>query len=106
MTTTNTAAPLVGTIIAWPTVEGEDGDIHRFSGRGEIVAHVESIFLLVRTIARDGDAEPPFMFLMDMTETGLHFFANLQDEERWFDWVTSPSEEIDAIADRWGKTRH
>jgi hypothetical protein len=68
---------LVGKIIAWPNSE----EMGRDTGHGEIVAALESPFLLVRK--RPSRDDPGYMLALGFDEPGLVFFDTQDEHDTW-----------------------
>jgi len=79
---------LVGKIVAWPNSDEMD----RLAGHGEIVAALESPFLLVRKRPSHGDAEPSYMLVLGVDEPELVFFDT---EDRHDAWLASMLNDVD-----------
>ena len=70
---------LVGKIVAWPNSDETD----RLAGHGEIVAALESPFLLVRKRSSRGDPEPSYMLVLGIDEPELAFFDTQDEHDTW-----------------------
>jgi hypothetical protein len=70
---------LVGKIVAWPNSDEMD----RLAGHGEIVAALESPFLLVRKRSSRGDPEPSYMLVLGVDEPELAFFDTQDEHDTW-----------------------
>lgn len=83
---------LVGKIVSWPNMDVEHTAIS--AGRGKVIELLESPFMLVQTVPRNGDTEPPHMMVLPITMPGLHYYNNLAEERKWYAWVCNDPEPV------------
>lgn len=94
---------LIGKIISWPNIGEIDDDDHIGCGRGEVVAILDSPFILVKRIPRKRDDEPPHMIVLPFNLRNMHIFNNLREEQKWFEWVFDTPEPVVKLVSDSGK---
>ena len=87
---------LIGKFVSWPN--SDEGEHYMANGRGDIVAVLDDSFLLIRTVAREDDDEPPRMFIISMKRHSLYFWDSLRDEETWYDWISEAGDDSPVIS--------
>jgi hypothetical protein len=85
---------LIGKFVSWPNIGDEDSSKFVGCGRGKIIAVIGSKSLLIRRLPRNGDTEPPYMLVLSIRLTNMHFFNTLREEEKWYTWVFSNPEPV------------
>jgi hypothetical protein len=81
---------LVGKIVTWPNSD----EMGRDTGQGEIVAALESPFLLVRKLPSRGDPEPSYMLVLGFDEPGLVFFDTRDEYDTWLTLILNEPDPV------------
>lgn len=81
---------LVGKIVAWPNSD----EMGRVAGSGEVVAALESPFLLVRKRPSRDDPEPSYMLVMGVDEPDLAFFDTQDEHATWLASILGDPEPV------------